>query len=107
MLAGFRWVNLGEKLDGALEPPTISWEAPFWNTTTINNLYGLQVGADGNFRSAAAFPSTPLVKAGLFDNDAEETTEVSVIAKQLRDQRPLRPITPPSSAKPACCASIK
>ncbi|MGO8691552.1 MAG: BBP7 family outer membrane beta-barrel protein [Thermoguttaceae bacterium] len=84
MLAGFRWVNLGEKLTGALDPPSISWEAPFWNATTINNLYGLQVGADWKFFARGRFSIDALVKTGLYDNDAEETTGVSVIAKQVR-----------------------
>jgi hypothetical protein len=84
MLAGFRWVNLGEKLVGALSPPTISWEPPFWNTTTINNLFGFQIGADGKLWERGRFSIGGLVKAGMYDNDAEETTAVSVIAKQLR-----------------------
>ena len=85
MLAGFRWVNLGEKLVGALEPPTISWEPPFWNTTTRNNLFGLQIGADGKVFEHGRFSMDVLGKAGIFDNCAEETTAVSVIAKQVRE----------------------
>ena len=52
------------------------------------------------------FSLDALVKTGLYENDAEETTGVSVIAKQVR-LGPLRPTTRPSSAKPACCASIR
>jgi len=56
MLAGFRWVNLHENLVGALDPPTVRTEAPFWNGTTTNILYGFQIGADGkNFRARSAF----------------------------------------------------
>ena len=84
LLAGFRWVNLGEKLVGALTPPTVSWEPPFWNTTTINNLYGFQVGADGKIWERGRFSIDGLVKTGIYNNDAEETTGVSVIAKQVR-----------------------
>ena len=58
LLAGFRWIKLRENLQGALEPPTVWWEPPFWNTTTSNNLYGFQIGAEGNSSRAAAFRST-------------------------------------------------
>ena len=84
MLAGFRWVNLGEKLVGALEPPTIRTEPPFWDTTTNNNLYGLQVGADWKIWQRGRFSIDGLAKAGIYDDNAEETTAVSVIAKQVR-----------------------
>lgn len=84
MLAGFRWVNLRENLVGALEPPTISWEPPFWNGTTTNNLYGFQIGADGKLFERGRFSIDGLVKAGIFDDNAEQTTAVSVIAKQVR-----------------------
>jgi hypothetical protein len=84
MLAGFRWMNLSESLVGALEPPTISWEPPFWNTTTTNNLFGFQIGADGKLLERGRFSIDGLLKAGIFDNNAEQTTTVSVIAKQLR-----------------------
>ncbi len=84
MLAGFRWVNLGEKLVGALSPPTVSWEPPFWNARTTNNLYGFQVGADWKIWDRGRFSIDGLVKTGFYDNDAEETTAVSVIAKHLR-----------------------
>jgi len=87
VLAGFRWVNLGEKLVGTLDPVTFSWEPStwnFWNTTTTNNLYGFQIGADGKLFERGRFSIGGLVKAGIFDNDAEQTTEVSVIAKQER-----------------------
>ena len=30
-----------------MEPPTVPGEALFWDTTTTNNLYGFQIGADG------------------------------------------------------------
>ena len=84
MLAGFRWVNLGEKLVGALDPPTICREPPFWNTTTINNLYGLQVGSDWKIWERGRFSIDGLAKAGIYDDNAEETTGVSVIVKQVR-----------------------
>ena len=84
MLAGFRWVNLHEHLQGALEPPTVSWEPPFWNATTTNNLYGFQIGADGKIFERGRFSIDGLVKTGIFDDDAEQTTAVSVIFKRVR-----------------------
>ncbi len=78
LLAGFRWIELRENLQGALEPPSISWEPPFWNTTTENNLYGFQIGADGKIFESGRFSLDGLVKAGVFDNNADETTGVSV-----------------------------
>jgi hypothetical protein len=81
LLAGFRWVNLGENLQGALSPGTFSWEKPFWNGTTTNNLYGFQIGADGKIWERGRFSIDGLVKAGIYDNNAESTTAVSVIHK--------------------------
>ena len=40
MLAGFRWVNLGEDLQGTVCRP--SGPPPFWDTRTKNNLFGVQ-----------------------------------------------------------------
>jgi hypothetical protein len=77
-------LNLSESLVGALEPPTISWEPPFWNTTTANNLYGFQIGAIGKIFERGRFSIDLPVKAGIFDNNAEQTTAVSVIHKQVR-----------------------
>ena len=86
MLAGFRWVNLSESLVGTLNPPTFPWEQSwtFWNGTTTNNLYGFQIGADGKLWERGRFSIGALVKAGIFDNNAEQTAEVSVIAKRQR-----------------------
>ena len=78
MLAGFRWVNMRENLLGSLEPPFIAGEPPFWNTTTTNNLFGFQIGADGKILERGRFSIDGLVKAGIFDNNAEQTTLVSI-----------------------------
>ena len=83
VLAGFRWVNLQEDLVGALDPPTVGSEPPFWNTTTTNNLYGFQIGADGKIVERGRFSMDALLKAGIFDDYAEETTQVSVIHKTV------------------------
>jgi hypothetical protein len=85
MLAGFRWINLGETLVGTLNPiPSELSDWHFWNTTTTNNLYGLQIGADGKLFERGRFSIDGLVKAGIFDNNAEQTTEISVIFKKQR-----------------------
>jgi hypothetical protein len=87
MLAGFRWMNLSENLVGTLNPTTFPWEQSywdFWNTTTANNLYGFQIGAEGKIFERGRFSINGLVKAGIFDNNAEQTTAISVMFKQVR-----------------------
>jgi hypothetical protein len=76
LLAGFRWVNLGEDLQGTLPPERAA--VPFWDTSTRNNLYGFQIGAKGKLFERGRFSIDGLVKAGIFDNVAEETTGVSI-----------------------------
>jgi Putative beta barrel porin-7 (BBP7) len=71
MLAGFRWVELRENLDGAVIPSLME---SFWNTNTKNNLYGFQIGADGKILDRGCFSIDGLVKAGIFGNSAEQTT---------------------------------
>jgi hypothetical protein len=78
VLAGFRWLELRENLKGILTPPTYSWEPPFWNTDTRNNLYGFQIGADGKLFDYGHFSISGLVKAGIYDNQADQLTEVSI-----------------------------
>ena len=78
-------MNLGENLVGTLSPlPSELSGWHFWNTTTTNNLYGLQIGADGKLFERGRFSIDGLVKAGIFDNNAEQTTEISVIFKKQR-----------------------
>ena len=38
-----------------------------------NNLYGFQIGADGKLLERGRFSIDGLVKAGIFDNNAEQT----------------------------------
>ena len=75
MLAGFRWVNLREDLQGTLPPERAT---PFWDTRTRNNLFGLQLGQDWKWLNWGRLSIDGLVKAGIFDNNVGETTEVSI-----------------------------
>ncbi len=45
--------------------------------TTTNNLYGFQIDADGKIFEHGCFSTGQLVKAGIFDNNAQESTGVS------------------------------
>jgi len=76
LLAGFRWVNLSENLQGSLEP--LLGFKPFWNTNTSNNLYGLQIGADGKIWGRGRFSINGQIKAGAYVNSAQEATQVSI-----------------------------
>jgi hypothetical protein len=55
---------------------------PFWTTSTRNDLYGAQIGVDAKLLEFGRFSIDGVIKAGVFDNDAEQTTVVSM-AKQL------------------------
>jgi hypothetical protein len=77
MLTGFRWVNLSEDFQGSIMPAD-GRTAPFWDTTTRNNLYGFQIGGDWKMLDRGRFSIDGLVKAGIFDNNAEETAGVSI-----------------------------
>jgi len=81
LLGGFRWVQLSENLQGSLVP--LEGFKPFWNTSTTNNLYGLQIGADGKIWERSRFSINGLIKAGAFVNLAEESTGVTIF-KVLR-----------------------
>lgn len=101
VLAGVRWLQLNDTLQGTLTPadrtaPT--WKTtcplcdlsqvtpggsigslpPFWNTGTVNNLYGVQVGVDGKILQAGRLSLTGRIVAGLFDNSAQQSTGVSM-----------------------------
>ncbi len=106
MLAGFRWLQLKENLQGTLPPsdrteplwkidssstlvdvarfethqgiPVTSGFPPFWDTSTTNNLYGLQIGAEGKVFERGRFSVGGLMKAGGYLNHAEESTGVSI-----------------------------
>ena len=111
MVAGFRWLQLHENLQGTIPPrdriqPTwkfypkanlayVAWfekqpgttapeYPPFWNTSTTNNLYGLQIGMVGKLFRCSHFFLNGLIKVGGYWNHASESTGVS-IAKVLYD----------------------
>jgi hypothetical protein len=71
MLAGFRWVDLQENLDGGTLIPEL---LPFWNTKTKNDLYGFQIGTDAKLWESCRFSIDGLVKAGVYCNHAEQTS---------------------------------
>ena len=106
VLAGFRWVNLSEELEGILLPPTPPGTGPFWDTQTKNNLYGFQIGADAKLLERGRFSIDGVVKAGIYDNHAEEASSVRMDRIQFGESC-TRPIISPSLARPACSASIK
>jgi hypothetical protein len=100
MLAGFRWLQLNDNLQGTLTPADITaptWKQncnctlsqitpggpagnypPFWNTSTTNNLYGVQIGVDVKMLELGRFSLHGLMKTGIFDNNAEQSTGVSM-----------------------------
>ena len=107
MLAGFRWLQLSENLQGSIPPadrilplwkffpndnlfdvlqfenkpggiPATGELPPFWNTSTRNNLYGFQIGADGKLLERGHFSINGLIKAGGYWNHASESTGVSL-----------------------------
>jgi hypothetical protein len=78
LLAGFRWISLSENLVGALVPPFIAGEPPFWNASTTNNLDGFQIGANWKLLDRGRFSIVGLVNAGIYNNSANQTTVVSI-----------------------------
>ncbi len=106
VFAGFRWLQLNENLQGTIPPPDRIlplWKfdpnnnlfdvarienlrgipatgtfPPFWNTSTTNNLYGLQIGADGKLFERGRFSIGGLIKVGGYWNHASESTGVSL-----------------------------
>jgi len=102
VLGGLRWLQLNDKLQGTLTPldrgePTWKYSdlslsqvqnpplntpivinPPFWTTRTVNDLYGVQIGVDGELWELGRLSLDGLIKAGVFDNNAEQTTVVSM-----------------------------
>ncbi len=106
VLAGFRWLRLNDTLQGTLTPAdrtAPAWKQscnatnctlidvaqalpggaagnypPFWTTNTANNLYGFQIVVDGKIFELGRFSVNGQLKIGLFDNNAEQSTGVSL-----------------------------
>ncbi len=76
VLAGFRWVNLSEDLEGILLPPTKHGTGSFWDAHTKNNLFGFQIGMDAKLLERDRFSMDGVLKAGIFDNNVAEATSV-------------------------------
>ncbi len=55
---------------------------PFWSTSTVNNLFGLQAGAEGTLFEVGRLSFGGFIKAGVFNNRASQTGWVS-IEKQM------------------------
>ena len=116
VLAGLRWLQLNDSLQGTLTPadrtePT--WKLncssdsplellgdcsdypggtaagsypPFWTTSVTNNLFGVQLGLNGKLLELERLSLDGTIKAGLFDDVAEQSTIVSM-KKQLFPSR--------------------
>ncbi len=71
---------LGQPVGGASRASSAprTRTVPFWDTQTKNNLYGFQIGADGKLLERGRFSIGGVLKAGIFDNHAEETTTVRI-----------------------------
>jgi hypothetical protein len=107
LLAGFRWLQLNEDLQGTIPPPDRTlptWKynprntlldvaqienqpggipsttayPPFWDSSTLNNLYGLQIGASGRLFELGRFSIDGLIKVGGYLNHASQSTGVSL-----------------------------
>ena len=74
VLAGFRWAELLEELQGILAPANTGGAGPFWDTQTKNNLYGLQIGTEARLFERGRFSIGGVLKAGVYDNHAEEAS---------------------------------
>ena len=101
LFAGLRWLQLTDRLVGTLTPADLTqptWKQtcpacnlfqitngdpagvypPFWTTSTTNNLYGVQVGVDGDILARDRLSLRGLIKAGLYDNNATQFAGVSL-----------------------------
>uniref|UniRef100_Q07RD8 Uncharacterized protein n=1 Tax=Rhodopseudomonas palustris (strain BisA53) TaxID=316055 RepID=Q07RD8_RHOP5 len=105
LLAGVRWLQLRDQLQGTLSPVDLgqpTWKfvlsrlsdavplpgspivvnPPFWTTSTSNNLFGVQIGAKATIWEVGRFSVEGIIKAGVYDNRANQTTLVS-LEKQI------------------------
>lgn len=102
LLAGVRWLQLHDQLQGTLDPADLGqpmWKfnvpsrlsdavpvpgspvvinPPFWTSSTTNNLYGVQVGVRATLWEIDRVSVDAVLKAGVFDNHATQTAQVSM-----------------------------
>jgi hypothetical protein len=102
LLAGVRWLQFSDRLQGTLDPADLGqplWKfnvpsrladavplpgspvvlnPPFWTSSTTNNLYGVQVGARATVWELDRFSLEAIAKVGLFENRATHTALVSM-----------------------------
>lgn len=102
LLAGVRWLQFSDRLQGTLDPPDLGqplWKfnvpsrladavplpgspvvlnPPFWTSSTTNNLYGVQVGVRATVWELDRFSLEAIAKVGLFENRATHTALVSM-----------------------------
>lgn len=71
--AGLRWLNLTENLRSTIIEP-VPRVVTNSRASAGNNLYGVQVGADGALLERGAFRLNGFGKAGIYYNDAEGTS---------------------------------
>jgi hypothetical protein len=69
LLAGFRWAELREDLNGGILSPLFE---SFWDTSTQNDLYGFQIGAEAILFQRCRFSIDGLLKAGIYGNHAQQ-----------------------------------
>lgn len=106
LLAGVRWLQLHDDLQGTLSPADLGqplWKLtplrrisdavpvpgasivinpPFWTSATTNNLYGVQIGARAMLWEAGRVSVEGALKAGVYADRVDQTTLVSM-AKQI------------------------
>ncbi|MFM8760850.1 MAG: hypothetical protein ACKOD7_04815 [Polynucleobacter victoriensis] len=56
----------------------VSGYPPFWNTSTTNNLFGLQAGAEGTLIELGQLSLSGTLKAGVYNNRATQSDWVSL-----------------------------
>ena len=104
LLTGFRWLQLNDSLQGTLTPTDRTapdWKTtaagllykineipeganppgdypPFWTANTENNLFGLQIGAEGKILKVGRFSLAGHLKTGIYDNYATQSAAVSI-----------------------------
>ena len=101
VLAGFRWFQLNDNLQGTLSPAdrtSPEWKTtcplcnlfqvtpdgpignlpPFWTAGTTNNLYGIQIGVDAKILQFGRLSLDGRITTGLFDNSAVQSAGVSI-----------------------------